>query len=210
MGAIEVGQLAEALHGGYMSHAGMGVLLAHPAGSAAIERLEAENPGPAIVPIAPVLRKDGTSIWYSLSHYLRKSTARAFSETFERLWLGGALITLGDALAAQGYFDRGPDLELVRHLRNGVAHGNRFHLLNEEPRRLARFTGPEQRLMSDGVTSTPPGDAITFEITSGLHGQQVLFDFMGAGDVCDLLQFVGVRLIRMGNGDPPMALFPQR
>ncbi len=150
-----------------MSHAGMGVLLAHPAGSAAIERLEAEDPGPAIVPIAPVLRKDGTSIWYSLSHYLRKSTARAFSETFERLWLGGALITLGDALAAQGYFDRGPDLELVRHLRNGVAHGNRFHLLNEEPRRLARFTGLEQRLMSDGVTSTPPGDAITFESRPG-------------------------------------------
>lgn len=64
--------------------------------------------------------------------------------------------------------------------------------------------------MSDGVTSTPPGDAITFKITPGLHGQQVLFDFRGAGDVCDLLQFVGVRLIRMGNGDPPMALFPQR
>ncbi len=210
MGAFEVGQLAEALYGDYMSHAGMGVLLAHPAGLAAIERLEAENRGPAIVPIAPVLRNDGTSIWYSISHYLRQSKTQAFSETFERLWVGGALLTLGDALAAEEYFDRGPDLELVRHLRNGIAHGNRFNLRNGEPRRLARFTGPDQRLMSDGVTSTPPGDANTFEITPGLQGQQVLFGFMGAGDICDLLQFVGVRLIRMGNGDPPMDLFPQR
>jgi len=210
VGALEVGQLAEAMHGGYMSYAGVGVLLAHPAGSAAIKRLEAENRGPAIVPIAPVLRKDGTSIWYSLSHYLRESAGRVFSDTFERLWLGGALLTLGDALAAEKYFDRGPDLELVRHLRNGIAHGNRFNLRTGEPRRPARFTGPEQRLMSDGVTPTPPGDAITFEITPRLHGQQVLFDFMGAGDVCDLLQFVGVRLIRMGNSDPPMELFPQR
>ena len=210
MGAFEVGQLAEALCGGYMSHAGMGVLLSHPAGSAAIERLEAENRGPAIVPIAPVLRKDGTSIWYDLSHYLKASAAPAFSETFKRLWLGGALLTLGDALAAEGYFDKGPDLEMVRHLRNGIAHGNHFNLQKGEPRRPARFTGPEQRLMSDGVTSTPLGDAVTFEVVSALQGQRVLFDFMGAGDVCDLLTFVGNRLIRIGNGDPPLELFPQR
>ena len=209
VGAFEVGQLAEALYGGYMSHAGIGNLIAHPSGSAAIERLEAECQGPASAPIASVLRKDGTSIWYSLSHYLRQSTARRFSEMFERVWLGGALLTLGDALDAEGYFDKGPDLQVVRHLRNGIAHGNRFYFRNGEPRRPARFTGPQQRLMSDGVTSTPVGDAITFEITPGLHGQEVLFNFMGAGDVCDLLQFVGVRLTRMGNGDPPIELFRQ-
>jgi hypothetical protein len=38
----------------------------------------------------------------------------------------GALLTLGDALQVHRYFDHSPELELIYHLRNGVAHGNRF------------------------------------------------------------------------------------
>jgi hypothetical protein len=41
-----------------------------------------------------------------------------------------------------------------------------------------------------------------FEISAGLEGQTVLFDFMGPADILDLLQAISVYLIRMGNGDP--------
>lgn len=45
---------------------------------------------------------------------------------FDRTFLAGALIRLGDQLSRHGYFDDAPELEFVRHLRNGVAHGNRL------------------------------------------------------------------------------------
>jgi hypothetical protein len=43
----------------------------------------------------------------------------------------GALLTLGDELSAYGYFDRAPALELLYHLRNAVAHGNRLNITKE-------------------------------------------------------------------------------
>lgn len=211
--AFAVGQLAQTLSAGYMAHAAIEVLLAHPAAAAVIDRMEAENRGPAVVPIATVERLDGSAIFYSLSHYLRDGAATPeFQGTYSRVWLGGALITLGDALGRQTpyYFDRAPDLEFIRHLRNGVAHGNRFHFTDDQPSRPAHFTGPDRRLLRDGVTPTPPGQRNFFEIDAALEGQPVLFDFIGPGDVCDLLTFVSWRLIRMGNGDPPSPLYPQR
>jgi hypothetical protein len=65
-------------------------------------------------------------------------------------------------------------------------------------------------LLADGVTSTPPGQVHTFEITPALNGRPVLFDFLGPGDICDLLLLVANRLIRVGNGDPALPLWPQR
>lgn len=120
----------------------------------------------------------------------------------------GALLTLGDRLSVENYFDHGPDLEVIRHLRNGIAHGNRFHFTPDEPRRPAHFTGPDQRALGDTVT--PKGEAVTFEISRSLEGEPVLFDFIGPGDICDLLLFVADRLIRIGNGDQPRPLYPQR
>lgn len=207
---LEVGQLSQQLFLGYMAYAGSSSLLRHPAGLEALERIEAENPGPASVPIEPIGRIDGSMIYFDLSHALREiASGPDYQVVRDRLWLGGALLTLGDALAAHSYFDHGPDLELVRHLRNGVAHGNRFTLRRGEPSRPAHFTGPDRRLMRDDHR-TPPGETITFEITSALQGKTVLFDFLGPGDVFDLLQFISVRLIRIGNGDPAQPLFRQR
>jgi len=40
-----------------------------------------------------------------------------------------------------------------------------------------------------------------FGITPNLQNQSVLFDFMGPGDILDLLMSVGLYLVRMGNGD---------
>ena len=207
MNELQVGQLAQDLVNGYMAHAGTTALLRHPYALDALERLELENRGPAIVPIVPVTRKDGTAHFFDLSHFVRVvSTKPEFRSEQDRLWITGALLTLGDELTQVGYFDQAPDLEFIRHLRNGIGHGNRFHFLNGEPRRPAHFTGAAG---SDGVTAAAH-PATTFEITAALEGRTVLFDFLGPGDVCDLLMVIANRLIRIGNGDPPTPLWPQR
>lgn len=192
-----------------MAYAGTSDVLRHPEISALLASIEASNRGPASVPIGRILRRDGSEIAYHLTWAVRQISAGAeYQETYVRLWLAGALLTLGDRLAVEKYFDQGPDLEFVRHLRNGIAHGNKFHFTPDEPRRPAHFTGPDQRLRGDATT--PRGEAITFEITRSLQGKPVLFDFIGPGDVCDLLLYVADRLVRIGNGDPPRPLYSQR
>jgi hypothetical protein len=48
-----------------------------------------------------------------------------------------------------------------------------------------------------------------FKATASMQGDRVLYDFMGAGDLCDLWQFVSWRLVRIGNGDPVQDMWPQ-
>ena len=51
-------------------------------------------------------------------------------EELGRVWLVGALLRTGDALQRHHYFNRAPELELLRHLRNGVARRNVFKIDN--------------------------------------------------------------------------------
>ena len=104
-----------------------------------------------------------------------------------RSWAMGALLTLGDELGAHGYFDRAPILELVYHLRNGMAHSNRFHIDAGGRKALGKHAAHNR----DARVKSPLGTV--FEITPGLTGQ-ILFDFMGPADVIDLLQSVEVYL----------------
>jgi hypothetical protein len=89
-------------------------------------------------------------------------------------FLGSQLMVIlswiGDKLSENGYFDKSPELEFVRHVRNGIAHGNRFNFLHGEPRRPARFRDSE--------------------ITPALEGTPVLFEFLSTGDVFDLLDYI--------------------
>jgi hypothetical protein len=112
----------------------------------------------------------------------------------DRVWLVGALLALGDALKQHGYFDHAPELELLRHLRNGVAHGNSFRIDN--PKELTKFPAHNR------LAWVKSDSKAVFEITPSLQNQPVLFDFMGPGDILDLLMSVGLYLVRMGNGDP--------
>ena len=114
------------------------------------------------------------------------------SSNLDRRWLVGALLTIGDALAKHSYFDHAPELELLRHLRNGVAHGNTFRI---NLKLLAKFPAHNRLAW---VRSDSKAE---FEITPNLQNQPVLFDFMGPGDIIHLLMLVGLYLIRMGNGD---------
>jgi len=85
------------------------------------------------------------------------------------------LLFVGDKLRQNEYFDKTPELEFLRHLRNGVSHGNTFRLRDYgEPRRPATFKG--------------------FEITQELEGQSVLFEFIGTGDLFDLFDHIKAHL----------------
>jgi len=192
-----------------MAYAATSELLTHPRIATIIEAMRLENMGPVPVPIGSIARGDGSEIHYDLPHAIEVvGRSVHYKRVYDQLWIAGAILTLGDALAAEHYFDKGPDLEVLRHLRNGLAHGNEFNLLNSEPKRPAHFTGPDSRFL--GGSTTTRGEGRFFEITHACQGQPVLFDFMGAGDVIDLLMFVSWRLIRVGNGDPPHDLFAQR
>jgi len=97
---------------------------------------------------------------------------------------------VGDALTRNGYFDKTPELDFFRHVRNGVSHGNAFHFEHGEPRRPARFSG--------------------FTIVASMEGQQVLprrrkdKAFLWHGDVFDMLDHVEAHLRHYaGCGGPP-------
>jgi hypothetical protein len=147
------------------------------------------------VPVANVRRKDGSGHVFHFTHFLDQARSNpAMVYDLERVWLTGTLLAIGDALDEHDYFDRAPELELLRYLRNGVAHGNQFNI--RSPDKLAKFPAHNK------LASVKGNPKSVFEVTPDLHGKVVLFDFMGPGDVLDVLLSIGTYLIRMGNGDP--------
>lgn len=189
--ALQCGQLAERMVHGYYAHAAAIGIARDPR---AVGLLPDVQPG-QIVPTGTVTRKDGTTHIYDASAFLNQARINpAIAMEFDRVWLAGALLALGDAAARSGYFDRAPELELLRHLRNGVAHGNRFRI--DRPAELTKWPAHNRLAWIKSDTGA------RFEISPAVHSQEVLFSFMGPGDVLDLLLSVGLYLIRMANGDP--------
>jgi hypothetical protein len=139
---------------------------------------------PAAVAVGRVMRKDGTGHAYSIPHYLEYARSNPeMAHDLERVWIAGALLAVGDALKKLRYLDRAPLLELLRHLRNGVAHGNRFHI--EKPEQLKKFPAHNRQARHN---------YIEFEITPQLQGQPLLFDFMGPADALDVLSSIELYL----------------
>jgi len=138
-----------------------------------------------------VLCKDGTARAFDLAYVRDQMRSHpTLRIELDRAWCASSLVMLGDRLAAEDYFDRAPVLEMVRHLRNGIAHGNRFTLRN--PKELA--SQPAHTRDASCQTSEP------FEITPELDGHAVLFDFMAPGDVLDLLISVSTHLMNLKKG----------
>lgn len=189
--AIEVSNLAHSLAESYLTHVAILSIASDPR-SMALSPLTL--PG-QLVPIGHVDRKDRTQHIFHFKHYLGQlNTDSDLSVALHRAWLAGSLVELGDALACKDYFDRAPELELVRHLRNGVAHGNKFRI--DKPERLEKHPAHNRLawIRSDLKTD--------FEITPKLQNCSVLFEFMGPGDVLDVLQSVSIYLRNLGNGWP--------
>lgn len=136
-----------------------------------------------------VARRDGSLVAYDWNFHLTAiSTDPVVAKEFERSLVVSALLVLGDRLAAEDYFDRAPVLEMVRHLRNAVAHRNVFEI--RDLHSLAMWPAHTR----DAACRSPHGT--TFEVTAACHGARVLFDFMGPGDVVDVVASVGTHLLR--------------
>lgn len=125
-----------------------------------------------VVPVGYVKSKAGFNHVFHFSFYLEEARKNpSIIHHLDRIYFAGALLTLGDALSKYNYFDRAPILELVRHLRNGIAHGNTFDIRDSK----TLIKHPANNKSFDGNA--------VFEITDTLNGQPVLFDFMEPGDI---------------------------
>jgi hypothetical protein len=178
--AHAIAALADRLREDFLAvHAGMQVALLPNAG----DLLPDDGPGWRV----PTIRvsPDGLGTTYHWRHYLQRLAEPEVRDRVDRDISGGGLIRLGDALDAEGYFDRAPILEFVRHLRNAIAHGNRFEI-----------TPPERLNKHPAHTGNAPErtDKRTWEITADLHGKPCLFDFIDADGVLTIYYFVATYL----------------
>ncbi len=189
---FEVGQLADRLTDGYYAHLAALEVAAHPR---AVE-LAPPITGEQRVPVGVVPRRHGGEHAFHFTYYLRRGTAPELVEDFKRVWLVGGLLTLGDALEREGYFDHAPEIEMIYHLRNGVAHGNRFNITARGRERLADYPAHTRQAAIRG------DHPHSFEITTSLNGRSVLFDYMDAADVLDLFKSVAIYLLRVADGQP--------
>jgi hypothetical protein len=188
--AFDIGQMAHRMFEGYYMHLAAIQVAKDPRAIALSPNVEPGQMGP----VGRIHHKDGTRHEFAFAHYLAQARINpVMVADLDRLWLVGALLTIGDALEKQSYFDHAPELELLYHLRNGVAHGNTFRI---NLKRLSKHPAHNR------LACVRSDSKAEFEITSNLQGQPVLFDFMGPGDILHLLTSVSLYLIRMGNGDP--------
>ena len=189
-----VGRLAHRMAQGYYAHTAAIEIAKGPHAKA----LVSETPLGQIS--SYITRKDGTQHTFDLPYYLGQAhTNPEISDELPRIWLVGSLLIVGDAVKKleRPYLKHVPLLELLYHLRNGIAHGNIFNFKDDGVKRLRQNSAHNK---AAGVKSQTGAE---FEIVAGshgkpaLHGKPVLFDFMGPGDVLDLLQSVEIYLTRI-------------
>lgn len=185
--AFEVGRLAHRMAQGYYAH------------TAAIEiangpHAKALASGTPLGQISSyIARKDGTQHTFDIPHYLGKAhTNPEIVDELPRVWLVGSLLAVGDALSDVKYLDHSPLLELIRHLRNGIGHGNKFTFKQGN-----RTPGLDQLQKFPAHNKKAEVKSAEFQIDGSLEGHLVLFDFIGPGDVLDLLQSVEIYLTRI-------------
>lgn len=192
MSAFDVGQLADRLADGYYAHLAALEVAADPRAA----ELAPGMTGEQRVPVGVVPRRYGGRHEFHFTYYLRRATAPEFADDFKRVWLLGGLLTLGDALEGERYFDHPPEIEMIYHLRNAAAHGNRFNITSRGRARLARYPAHTRQAAIQG------DHPHVFEVTESLHGQGLLFDYMDAADVLDLFKSVANYLLRVADGHP--------
>jgi hypothetical protein len=133
---------------------------------------------------------------FDFRHYLQKVAEPELYEDFKRAWLSSALLRIGDALGEHGYFGHAPEAELVRHLRNGIAHRNRFTfhgaVINKQSG-LLRYPAHNERYKAALSMRT-------YAIDTHLEGKGVLFDFAAPAAVLDILTTLGWHLTRTACG----------
>ena len=136
------------------------------------------------------------TMWFN--HYLKEGRHPDAREDFDKVWLQGALLIVGDALGANGYFGHEPEAEIIRHLRNGIAHGNRFDFrASVRDKRTGELRYPANIFRYAERQVMP-----RHEIEVGLQDREVLWDWGGPDAVIDCLTVLGVHLWNVGHGLP--------
>lgn len=144
----------------------------------------------------PLPRKRGGDHSYSFQHYLQQAFEHPeVAAQLKAAWFASAIVTAADALSAHNYFNRPPLLEMIYHLRNGIAHGNKFTFT---PKCVARLKDHPANTFSIDGSRSPDTD---FNIDVSLSGTGVLFDYLGPGDVIAILQHASVYMFKLSNGD---------
>jgi hypothetical protein len=110
----------------------------------------------------------------------------------------GALLMVGDALGANGYFGHIPEAEIIRHLRNGVGHGNRFSFhSNVIEQSTGKLKYPANIFRYAARQRMP-----RHEVDTNLDATEVLFVWGGPEAIIDCLTVLGIHLWNMGHGIP--------
>jgi hypothetical protein len=190
--AWDVGILAQRLASEYFTHMAALYVASDPRVVALAPSVE---PG-QIVPILRVERGDGTHQMFHFTHFLSKVREPLLTEDFKRAWLSSSLLRIGDALGENGYFGHAPEAELIRHLRNGIAHKNRFSFQSkviDQSSGLLKFPAHNRRY-SKALSMRE------YTIDVHLEGSPVLFDFGGPGVLLDILTALGWHLTRTACG----------
>jgi hypothetical protein len=114
---------------------------------------------------------EGLDVWESIDSVVASAD---FNLYFLSVWFMVVLSAVGQIASDNGYWDCTPELELLRHLRNGVSHGNRFNLHQGQPSRPAHFG--------------------SHQLTQQNNGDTVLFEFMSPGDLFSFLDHIEAHL----------------
>ncbi len=187
--ALEVSRLADRIVDGFYAYAAALEIMNHPKVGSLLPKRADDN----AMLVGVLKRKNGTQHEYNFTHYLDQ--ARGDSETvveISRAWAIGSLLRLGDALSIHDYFGHVPEFEMIYHLRNGVAHGNRFNITRKGRERL------KDRPAHNRESATKSDVRTFYEISPALNGQNVLFDYMSVADLLDVFWSVAYRLGRIG------------
>jgi len=151
-----------------------------------------------LVPVLRIPRRDGNAMIMWFNHYLALNAEPHTIDEFDRVWLRGALLTAGDLLGQHGYFGHEPEAEIIRHLRNGIAHANRFSFhSNVIDKRSGKLKHPANIFRYSDLQKMPK-----HEVDTNLDGTEVLWSWGGPDAVIDCLTVLGVHLWNVGYGLP--------
>jgi hypothetical protein len=194
--AWDIGIFAQRLVGEYYTHMAALHVAGDPRAAVLAPPIE---PGQA-VSVLRVPRDDGTYHTFHFSHFLSQVREPLLVDDFKQAWLANTLLTIGDQLGANGYFNRAPEAEpeaeLVRHLRNGIAHKNQFSfhekVIDPKSGRLKRPA--HNRRYTKALTMRE------YVVDTHLKGSKVLFDYGGPAAILDILTALGWHLTRTARG----------
>jgi hypothetical protein len=192
--AVDVATLAQRMVSQYFSH----VAAIHVARDPRAETLGPQIEPGQTVPVLKIPRGDGNAMIMWFDHYLAEGRKPETRQDFDRVWLMGALLMVGDALGASGYFGHEPEVEIIRHLRNGIAHGNRFAFHSKVIDKATGKLKYPANISRYAARQAMP----SHEVDTNLQGTEVFSGWGGPDAIIDCLTVLGVHLWHVGHRIP--------